>query len=91
MVKMEKLLKQAAVIALSCVLLSCGATTDENPDAGKTYTVQVAAGDARTKVYETSKRGEIVLLELYRDKIVFTALISRSHCCPVRSRIESTG
>ena len=44
---------------------------------GNKYNVQISAGDARTRVYETSKRGEIVLLELYNDKIVFTALISR--------------
>lgn len=44
---------------------------------GKTYQIQTSAGDTRSLLYRTSKRGEIVLLELYSDKIVFTALISR--------------
>ena len=44
---------------------------------GKTYRIQLSAGEAQSLVYETSNRDEIVRLELYSDKIVFTALISR--------------
>ena len=41
------------------------------------YKIQLSAGDALKAVHDASKRDEIVLLELYSDKIVFTALISR--------------
>lgn len=41
------------------------------------YRIQLSAGDALKAVHDTSKRDEVVLLELYSDKILFTALISR--------------
>ena len=41
------------------------------------YKIQVSAGDALKAVHDASKREELVLLELYSDKIAFTALISR--------------
>lgn len=41
------------------------------------YKIQVSAGAALNAVYDASKREEIVLLELYSDKIAFTALVSR--------------
>jgi hypothetical protein len=41
------------------------------------YKIQVSAGDALKAIHDASKRDEIVVLELYSDKIAFTALISR--------------
>lgn len=41
------------------------------------YNIQVSAGTPLNTVHDTSKREEIVLLELYSDKIAFTALVSR--------------
>jgi hypothetical protein len=43
----------------------------------RSYEVKLAAGASCHEVYESSKRDEIVLLELSSDRIVFTALISR--------------
>ena len=65
--------KLVTILAGVCVmLLGCEVET-----TGKTYRVQISAGAARSLVYETSNQGEIILLELYSDQIIFTALIDR--------------
>jgi len=91
--KRAYLLSCAIVCVLAaCSEPTVNKSTDENSPAAlqppteettkaakdeKTYSIQLAAGAARSLVYETSKRDEIVLLELYNDRITFTALISR--------------
>ena len=72
----------AVLVGACTMLLGCGSDPSSERRAsteitGKRYRIQMSAGDARSLVYETSKREEIVLLELYSDKIIFTALISR--------------
>lgn len=62
--------------------LQSNSTQFQQPAAGKSgqdreYKIQLSPGDALKAVHDTSKRDEVVLLELYSDKIVFTALISR--------------
>ena len=49
----------------------------EESEHDREYRIQLSAGDAQKAVHDTSKRDEVVLLELYSDKIAFTALISR--------------
>lgn len=81
-------LGSVAVPLMALMLLACGseqeppATQHRQPASGESeqdrqYRIQLSAGDALTAVHDTSKRDELVLLELYSDKIVFTALISR--------------
>lgn len=73
--------KLVTVLASVCfMLLGCDVET-----TGKTYRVQISAETAKSLVYETSIRGEIVLLELYSDKIMFTALIDRRKFEEVRT------
>jgi len=45
--------------------------------AGRTYRIPLRAGTAASLVHKTSKKDEVVLLELFSNKIMFTALISR--------------
>jgi hypothetical protein len=78
--------KLVAILCVSTTLAGCGSQPSldrsEEPavateSTGKTYQIQTSAGAALSLVYRALKPGEIVLLELYSDKIVFTALISR--------------
>ena len=77
----------ARLVAILCVcttLAGCGSQPSLDRSAepavatestGKTTKSRLQA--ALSLVYRALKPGEIVLLELYSDKIVFTALISR--------------
>lgn len=52
-------------------------SSPEESAQDRQYKIQVSAGGALNAVHDASKREEVVLLELYSDKIAFTALISR--------------
>lgn len=79
----------AATTSLMALLLpACG--SEQHPESAegrqpvsgqsehdREYRIQLSAGDALKAVHDTSRREEVVLLELYSDKIAFTALISR--------------
>lgn len=47
------------------------------PKQDHQYQVEISAGDSLRAVYKAANRDEIILLELYRDKVIFTALLSR--------------
>ncbi len=74
------------MVCVSTLLFGCGSPPDpERPgnaavpteQAAETYQVQRSAGAALSLVYRAQKPEELVLLELYNDKVVFTALVSR--------------
>lgn len=81
-------LRSVALLLMALLFAACdseqqGAST-QGPQSSpgelaqdRQYKIQVSVGDALNAVHDASKRDEIVLLELYDDKIAFTALISR--------------
>ncbi len=82
------LLRAVTLTLMALLVFACGSEQQPAPSQrqqpaseesaqDRQYKIQVSAGDALKAVHDATKRDEIVLLELYSDKIVFTALISR--------------